>query len=204
MIEDLKLILIIHGLILLTIMTYIYINSRNQENLVNLPAQYKDKYKVYDCSENLDTSKNMLKAFYKEMYTNEEYNKIREKIDGESVEDIMQRYKKMIRFYKLEDIRKKDDYAEFDENTTNIKNQVISKMEKIGMDKFLDTVTMTSDAKNSIKKLNKMKNVNERREYLNKLGADVKEIIDLGSIIPEGEENNYTDTILKVPVVTLE
>lgn len=204
MLEDLKLILVIHGLILLTIIAYIYINSNNQENLVNLPAQYKDKYKVYDCSENLDTSKNMLKAFYKEMYTNEEYNKIREKIDGESVEDIMTRYKKMIRFYKLEDIRKKDDYAEFDNNTTQIKNQVIAKMNKIGMDKFLDTVTMTSEAKKSIRKLNKITNKKERREYLNKLGADVREIIDLGSIIPAGEEDKYTDTILKVPVVTLE
>ena len=217
--------LIIHFFIIILIVYLSYKNSfKNNENLINLRYDNKDEvaecckcknkdncihkphYLTFDCEENINMAKGVLKDFYKLMYTNEEYNKIREKIDNETVETIESRFNKMIKFRELEEIKRQQEFEEKQQKDKFIVNKVLENMERVGLNKFLSTISMSSDKKNTIRKNNNIINQKEQKDTLKKPEAELEDIVDLGSVIPQGSEEDYEDskTNLENPKVDLD
>ena len=203
--NDKIVLLIIHLFIIILLIRLLY----RRDNLINLRADHKEEagtcckckdkntcihkpmYLTFDCDENIAIAKDTLKSFYKLMYTNEEYNKIREKIDGETVEAIEKRFLKMIRFRELEQIRMKEENLKKLQNDEDMVNRVLENMEAVGLDKFLSTISMASDVKERIRIINTIKNKNIRERMLARLDNDIESIIDMGSVIPESEAQKY-------------
>jgi hypothetical protein len=194
---DTKIILIIMHSIIILLSIKLILNKK--ENLINLRYDHKEEvgkcckcknkdncihkpfYLTFDCDENIQLARDTLSAFYKLMYTNEEYNRIREKIDNETVENIEKRFEKMIRFRKSEEEKRAKQFQDKLDKDAEITRRVLENMEAVGLDKFLSTITISKEEKDELRK--------EVEEY-----ATIRDLIDIGSVIPESAKDDYEDS----------